>query len=158
MRSLAVLVLLAACGGGEPANVAGNYTVAVTNRDNGCAFQNWTVGNSASGIPVTITQSDTDVTASVEGLTGGFLALALGDRSFRGEVSGSHLSLDLIGTTSYTMGNCTYTFNALLDARVEGDTLMGQIVYTAATNDQSDCATLEGCESVQDFNGTRPPT
>lgn len=47
--------MMALLGGCEPANVAGNYSVNVTNRENGCGFQNWTVGDTASNIAFTIT-------------------------------------------------------------------------------------------------------
>ena len=40
--ALASLLALAACT--SPADVAGTYTIALTNRANGCNLQNWTVG------------------------------------------------------------------------------------------------------------------
>ena len=57
---------LNACGGHEgavrasrsDADVASDYTIALTNRDNGCMFENWTVGEQANGIPVIVTQDD----------------------------------------------------------------------------------------------------
>jgi hypothetical protein len=154
---MVVVVAVAGCGG-SPADVAGSYTVSVTNGANGCNLVNWTVGESAAGIPVTITQDGGAATATVEGVTGALLVAGLGSRIFAGEVSGSSLDLALIGTNSQTSGNCTYTYNALLDGSIDGDVIEGTITYTAATNDQSDCAALEGCETVQDFNGTRPPS
>ena len=147
---------LAGCSS-SPANVAGSYSVNVTNRDNGCSLQNWTVGAMSSNIPVIITQDGADVTASVTGLTGTYLDVALGSHDFTGTVDGDQLDLTLYGTRSQTMGNCTYTYNAVLSATLDVDTLTGQIQYQAKTNGNPDCGALEGCASVQDFNGARPP-
>lgn len=160
MRTLACALAaaaLAACSS-SPANVAGDYTVAVTNRDNGCNLANWTVGSSASNIGVTITQSGADAQATVNGLTGAYVSAALGSNVFVGTVDGDHLSLTLFGTRSQTMGNCTFTYNADLAADLNVDALTGTIDYTAKGNNNPDCATITGCVSRQDFNGTRPPT
>lgn len=153
-----LVAILAALGCGEDANVAGSYTIAVTNRTNGCELENWMEGETSSNIPVTITQSGENVTATVDGLVGAYFNAIFGSAAFVGTVSGDDLDLQIIGTRSATEGNCTYTFNAVLSGSVSGDTLTGRIDYQAATNDQPDCAALEGCTSYQDFNGTRPPT
>ncbi len=162
MRSLPFLILvaLAACGSTSPANVAGSYTIAVTNHDNGCNLGNWTVGNMSSGIPVTITQDGTAATATVTGVTGGYLDLALGDHNFTGTVDGDFMSLTLFGTRSQTAGNCTYTYNAVLGATLTNDALEGAIDYESKTNGNPDCTSMgiTGCKSEQAFNGTRPPT
>ncbi len=160
MRLLSVVLLFgstAACGAGDPADVAGNYTMAITNRENGCMIQNWTVGNQTTGVQVTVTQQDENVTAVVEGAAGFVYNAWLGDDTFRGTVSGSTVDLEILGSQSYMMGNCTYTYNALLDANADGDSLSGRIIYTAATNDNPDCTTLDGCSSLQEFSGVRPP-
>lgn len=151
---------VAACGSDDPADVAGNYTVAVTNRDNGCNFPNYTVGDTSSGIPVMITQEGEDVTATVMGLTGAGLNLGLGSNMFTGKVDDENLNLDLFGTRPQMQNTCTYTFNAKILANVEGDTLEGRVEYRAATTTPSnpDCASIQGCLTFQEFNGTRPPT
>src|SRR5690606_41720633 len=99
-----------------------------------------------------------EVSAQVQGLVGGFLQLWLGASVYVGELSGNRLDLTIYGTTSATQGNCTYTVNSNLDARVDGDVITGQIRYEAKTVGNPDCAPLEGCATVQAFNGTRPPT
>jgi hypothetical protein len=155
---IATIAIAAGCGGdNEPADVAGNYTMAITNRENGCNLQNWNVGEMSTGIMVTVTQSGANATAIIEGGVGAYVELILGSRSFTGDVRGHQIDLTLVGTRSATMGNCTYTYNAILDGHLDGDTLEGEISYTPQTNDQSDCAAFEGCASVQGFNGTRPP-
>jgi hypothetical protein len=156
LASTALVLTLAACSS-SPADVAGSYSVNVTSRDNGCSLQNWTVGQMSSNIPVTITQDGSDVTASVTGLTGTYLDVVLGSHDFTGTIDGNDLDLTLYGTRSGTMGNCTYTYNAVLTGTLDVDTLTGQIQYQAKTNGNPDCGTLEGCASVQDFNGARPP-
>ncbi len=149
--------LLVACGGGDPANVEGDYAIALTNRDNGCNLANWTVDESSSNIPVMIEQDGSTATANVMAGAGVVLDLALGSHIYEGEIDGDDLFLELFGTRSQTQGNCTFTFNSEIDASIDGDTLTGVINYKAATVGNPDCAPLEGCVSFQEFNGTRPP-
>lgn len=156
-RLVAAIACVLGAGCGEDAEVAGSYTIAVTNRDNGCEFANWTVGNTAAGIPVSITQDGASVTATVEGVVGSLLTLSLGANVYTGDVDGDELALTLYGTRSQTEGNCTFTNNSTLRATVDGDALVGRIDYTRATNGNPDCARLASCVTYQDFNGTRPP-
>ena len=155
MRSLIWVIACAACGG--TANVAGDYTMALTNHDNGCNLGNWTVGDMFTGIPVTITQSGSDVTADVGGLARAALDAGLGGHVYNGNVDGNDVDLNLFGTRSLTQGNCTYTYNSEIAGALSTDTLSGEIHYTAATNNNPDCSTIQGCLSVQSFNGIRPP-
>ena len=161
MRNLTLLLLVVAgaCSSTPPANVAGQYTVAVTNRDNGCNLQNWTVGQSAANIQVAITQNGSTADATVQGAVGGYLDIILGSHDFTGTIDGHHLSLTLFGTRTSNSGNCTWTYNANLEADLSGDVLTGTIDYSPKTNGNPDCTpTLTTCASRQDFNGTRPPT
>lgn len=156
--SIALLLVLgsvAACG--DPADLTGTYTVSVTNRENGCMLDNWTEGNQASNIGVVITQEDDEARADVEGGTGAILDLWLGSSVFTGPVDGDDFVLTIFGESSFTEGNCSYTFNAELDGSIEGDFISGDIRYIAKTNNNPDCATLEGCVTRQSFNGSRPP-
>ena len=153
---LGAALALAACGG--DADVTGDYSVAVTNGANGCDLANWTEGSSAQNISVQITQDGDSVSADVGGATRVVLDLWLGGHVFTGTVDGDDLSLRLTGSNAQSSGNCAYTYDAVLDATVDGDTLTGTIRYEAQTNGGTDCGTLTGCATVQDFNGTRPPT
>ncbi len=137
--------------------MAGDYTIALTNRDNGCNLANWTVGEQSSNIPVVIAQDGSTATANVMAGAGVVLDLALGSHLYEGEIDGDELFLELFGSRSQTQGNCTFTFNSEIDASIDGDTLTGVINYKAATVGNPDCAPLEGCVSFQEFNGTRPP-
>jgi hypothetical protein len=146
----------AACSG-DPADVAGNYSINTTNGENGCAFQDWTVGQQQSNIPFTIVQDGGDITGTIDGVIGAFVELRLGSRVFQGSVDGNELSMTLFGTNSTTAGSCSYTINAEANANVAGDVMTGTIRYTAATNGSPECGTIENCVSVQEFNGSRPP-
>ena len=161
MRRIACLLTgiaaLAGCGS-DPADVAGDYTIAVTSRDNGCDLTNWQEGATAQGIMVEITQSGGNASADVAGIVGGLLDTWLGSSVFTGSVDGSSILLELVGTTMYSQGTCDYTFDAEIDAEIDGDVLTGFIRYRAVTDDSNECGSLTGCESVQEFNGTRPPT
>src|SRR5215831_1933245 len=106
------ILALFVIGCGSDVNVAGTYTVAVTNGENGCNLQNWNVGNSASGIPLMITQNGSALTATVNGLTGTYLNLVLGSSAFTGTVSGNDINLRLVGTRTGNMASCAYTINA----------------------------------------------
>lgn len=141
----------------SPANVAGNYTISVTNKDNGCGFANFTPGNTAASIPFTVTQSGSAATGTIEGLVGAWVTLVFGSNHFTGSVSGNTVTMTLYGTRSATQGNCTYTVNATVTATSSGDLLEGHIDYSKAGNGNPDCTGITGCITRQDFNGTRPP-
>jgi hypothetical protein len=155
-QGLVLLAILGACSS-SPANVAGDYTVAVTEKDNGCNLQNWTVGMSYTGVDVTITQSGGNATATVNGLGGLGIAGVFGGNVFTGTVDGDHLDLKLLGTKSNNTGNCTYTYNGEIIATLTGDSLEGTLDIIGAGNGNPDCAGITGCKSFEDFNGTRPP-
>ncbi|MFN0251839.1 MAG: hypothetical protein ACKV2T_33490 [Kofleriaceae bacterium] len=161
MRELALGLLVAtACGTDDPANVEGNFTVAITNRDNGCNFGNYTVGDTSSNIAVAIAQEGEEVSATVMGGTGVVLNLLLGSNVFSGDIGGSQLDLDLFGTRPQMQNTCTFTYNAKIVGDIERDTIEGRVEYRAATTtpNNPDCASIQGCLTFQEFNGTRPPT
>ena len=156
MKLVLAALLVAGCSTSD-AQVAGTYTVNVTNRDNGCNFANWTVGNMTSGVSVAITQSGKAVTANVTGGVGVELDFAFGSSMFMGSVDGDSLDLKLMSTKAQTSGNCTFTYDGEIAASSSGDILTGRINYTPATNGHTECASIEGCITYQDFNGSRPP-
>lgn len=152
---------LAGCGSSSsnapPADFAGNYTVAVTNGQNGCGFQNWTVGAASNGTPVNITQNGSSVSADVGSVAGAYYNLILGSHVFSGGVSGTNMSASIHGTRSAKKGNCTYQVTADMEGTLNGDSISGTISYTTTTNGGSDCSTLKKCVSIQNFAGSRPP-
>jgi hypothetical protein len=156
-RLLLVLPLVvAACGGDDPVDAEGTFSVGLTKRENGCNFQNWTVGDMTSGVTVVITQNGTSAIAEVQGFAGGYLDIAFGSSTFSGNVDGDSLDLFLAGTRPQTSGNCTYTYDGRIRATLTGDALNGSLTYSSNGNDNTDCAAIV-CDSVQDFSGSRPP-
>ena len=156
MKRLLAFAVLAACSS-SPSNVAGNYTVAVTNRDNGCAFQNWTIGAQSTGIQVQITQQSENATALVMGGAGFVLGAVLGGNDFSGKIDGDSFDLTHTGTKTLSMNNCNYTVNGEITGTISGDNLTGRINYAAADDGSVACSSIHGCVSFQDYNGTRPP-
>ena len=67
-KTLGILLPLLGLGGcsGDnefTANVAGNYTIAITNGASSCNFDNWVEGKETSGIGLVITQDGQSSTA-----------------------------------------------------------------------------------------------
>lgn len=151
----AAIVASVACGS-VAANISGNYSVNVTNGDNGCNIPNWTVGAMSTNIPFTITQTGGNATGTLNGAVGAYASLVLGSNTFTGTVLGEAFDLKLFGTKSYTMNSCAYTVNAEVSGTINGNFIGGSIVYTPSTNGSPDCGTLNGCQSQQTFNGARP--
>lgn len=162
--TLAMIAALAlvACGGGDdfessPVDVSGSYTVGVTNKSNGCGLQNWEEGKQSSGIGVTMQQDGSQITGTIDGVTGALVSLWLGASTFQGSVAGNQVEATNFGTKSFSLLACTYTINMVMDAVVTGDALQGTLSYTPQTNGSPDCGVLDSCQSVQEFSGSRPP-
>jgi len=154
------LILLTLVGGGcteAPIDVEGLYTIALTNRENGCNFNDWQEGTTSTGVQVTVTQSSASAWAFVGGASGVWLNVTLGSQEYSGSVNGNDVHMTLYGTRSTTVAGCTWTINSVMDGTLTGDTLSGDIRYTPSTNGSPDCATIEGCVTRQEFNGVRAP-
>lgn len=151
-----LVVLLASCGS-DPADVAGSYSISLTNRENGCMTDGWTEGATTTGVPLVVTQDGASFVAEVTGATAIALNVYPGDETFTGTISGGHLDGLLRGRAMST-GTCAYTVNIELDADLSGDVLTGELRWYADVNDSPDCAPYAGCSNRQVFNGTRPPT
>ena len=153
---LLLLLTVVACGGEGDADVAGSWTLSLTNRDNGCNFSNWTTGKTESAT-LDLMQSGTDVTGPATGWTQLTLKATLGNDYYSGTVSGSHVALTLSGHNALTQGNCSYFINATLAGDVSGNTMNGRTDYKPQTNHDPDCDYLETCTTYQDFSASRPP-
>lgn len=153
-----VMIALAGTAACSDANVAGNYTAAITNRADGCSI-GWNVGDKSTDIDFTVTQDGSTVTLTVNQLSipGAFISGLTGSNAFKGEVDGDEVSLSILGSRPNTSGNCTWMYNAEIDAGQDGDTMSGTVKYRAATNDDPSCGTRTGCVSIQDFNAIRAP-
>ncbi|HLU65790.1 MAG TPA: hypothetical protein VKZ63_05915 [Kofleriaceae bacterium] len=153
-----MFALLPALGcGGDPVDVSGEYTLTLTNGDNGCQFENWVEGEVTTNVSLLIEQDGDSVTASVGGAAALVLDVLLGSSVFRGEVDGSHLQLTLHGTDR-TVEQCTFFVDGVVHAEVDGDVITGVIEYRPATNGNVACGVLNDCVTSQQFNGTRPPS
>lgn len=146
---------LASCGD-DPANVAGTYTISLTNGPNGCMTESWEEGATSSGTTVVITQDGDAITADVQGVAGTYLDLVVGSSEFVGTVSGDHIDARLTGRAG-TMGSCAYTLLIDMDADLDGDVLEGTLRWFAQTNGLAECGMYNTCQNTQAFNGTRPP-
>jgi len=159
-RSARFLLPLAALSGcssdGEfTADVAGQYTVAITNGANSC-FESWEEGKETSGIELSLTQDGSKVHGVLGGASGAFFALAFGSADFDGSIHGDSFTLDNYGSRATTAGNCVYTYNATVNGSLNGDSISGTITYASKTNDNPDCEAVE-CSASQRFSGARPP-
>jgi hypothetical protein len=160
MRTSTLLALsLTALGliGCAPADVAGTYTVALSNGPNDCAFDGWDASGEATGVGVTVTQDEENVSLDVTGLIESlFLNGILGSDTFTGTVSGNHVSATILGTVNRTDSGCSagYRLIANLEADLRGDVLEGDIEYAPQTYECFE----EGCGNMQLFSGVRPPT
>ncbi len=139
------------------ADLAGDYTIAVTNKSNGCGFDGWEQGKTATDLPFLVTQDGDQVTGTVGGAAGALVELWLGSSTFEGTVTGTSFSMTSYGTNSGATGGCALTINAIADGTSDGDLIEGTLRYTPETNGSPDCGQLNDCETVQAFNGTRPP-
>lgn len=159
-KSFALLLpvlALGACGSSDEftADVAGSYTVAITNGASSCSFD-WEEGKEATNIGLTLTQEGNDVHGTLDGITGAWFTLVFGSADFDGTIEGSSLSLTNYGERTAQQGNCSYTYNSTVDAKQTGDTIAGTITYSTKTNGNPDCDAIE-CSATQKFNGARPP-
>jgi hypothetical protein len=155
---LAAVLLLAACGDDDaPADVEGDYTIAITNGDNPCGFQSWDEDATAMNIPLMITQEGGELTATVEGVAGSVITVLLGSADYEGYVEGEAFVLTNFGTRSFSGGDCAFTIKSTVRGRIDGDVITGAIEYSPVTNESPACEQLDRCVSEQLFNGTRPP-
>ncbi len=128
--------------------------MSFTNRENGCAFPSWVVGET-SNVDVQVSLNGAVVVGEPQGPAAEFLDLWLGGHVFAGTQTDDRLALVLVGNKSMRHGNCDYTFDAAFDVTLTGDLLQGDLVYLARTNGGAACGDLTGCSSRQSLNGTR---
>jgi len=149
---MALAASTAAC---SDADVAGNYNAQLTNGADGCSL-GLTTGQNATAT-FTVTQDGGDVSLTVDGLPGLFIAFQAGSAVLTGGVDGDDVSVERKGTVKQTAQSCEYTINVKIKASQDGDTMSGRVEYRAATNNDSTCGSHQGCLTVQEFNATRPP-
>lgn len=149
-----VAALVASCAG--PVDAAGSWSLNLTSGANECMLMDWTPGETATGVPVTITQSGSTLTADVTGAYGAALDLYFGTHRFTGTVAADHVTLRLVGRAGAT-GTCAYTPVLELQSTVTGDTMSGSLGWFFDTNSSADCGMYATCRNEQAMNGSRPP-
>lgn len=148
-------MLVAACA---PADVSGTYTGALTNRDNGCMFMNYTAGDTTSGITMVVTQSGGSVSLDVQGIAGIFLAAITGSGApLVGSVAGNGFVASKNGTAGQTVDGCAFTTDVEARGALNGNALEGTVTYRYRTNNAASCGFRSSCTTVQQFAFTRPP-
>jgi hypothetical protein len=157
LRSLALVAVAAGAVGCGNADVAGSYTIALTNRENACGFSGWQVGQMTNNVTLNITQNGGTVSGEVTGLAAGYLDLVIGGHIFTGTVGGNSIEMKLTGTRTAAQGNCDYTVDLVVKGTLTGDSLQGELRYTPKTDGASDCGALNTCTNIQAFSGSRPP-
>ena len=78
------------------------------------------------------------------------------EEAIAGTVSGDDFVMTSYGTTSPVVDGCSFTWNAIIDGDLSGNSIEGTVTYQRSPNDDPDCADL-ACANVQDFSGSRPP-
>lgn len=141
----------------SPVNTAGNWSINLTNGANGCMLDNWTPGESTTGVPVTFTQSGSTVTATVSGAYATALDIYFGTHVFSGSVDGNRVDARLVGRPAGS-GSCAYTPVIDLSGTITGDNIVGQLIWSFDTNASADCGMYATCETDQSMNGSRPPS
>jgi len=139
-----------------PSNIAGNYTLTITNGDNGCMLENWESGKSTASIPFVITQDGSNANGTLQGAAAVVLGLFIGTNQFTGSVSASDFVMTAYGTIPRHQDMCAYNLNARVTGSIAGDAISGTIDYAPATSTNPACMSVQ-CTSTQSFNGTRPP-
>jgi hypothetical protein len=150
-----VVATTAACSStvnGPPAQVAGDYSLTVTDNQNGCNVQDFATGSTQSGFTLTITQSGSSLSATGTGSAGLMLAFATGD-TLNGWIDGQEASLS--STVSHTQGGCAYSTTATLNLTFSGNQLQGNVLYTDSGNGSPDCGAMQQCTSTQKVAGSR---
>jgi hypothetical protein len=139
--------------------IAGSYSVTLVNGVNGCAFDNIQPGNATPGVPLTITQEPGGQLgrATFGGFPAVFYAFAFGSADYAIRVSGRRLSGLIVGTRSAVRDGCTVTYNATLEASVEGDLIRGRVFFSSVPSGEPSCAKAL-CTTDQSFSGTLPPS
>jgi hypothetical protein len=143
----------------SPERISGSYSVTLVNGANGCAFDNIQPGNATPGVPLTITQEPDGRMgrATFGGFPAVFYAFAFGSADYAIQVSGRRIDGVVVGTRSAVRDGCTVTYNATLQATVEGDLIRGRVFFSSVPSGEPACAKAL-CTTDQSFSGTLPPS
>jgi len=160
MRLVALLVLAAGCDAvfldrRDNVDVVGDYSLTVTNRENGCMFENWQE-DQTNVLEVAILQETNNVTATVGGTIGLLVEAIAGSKVFTGTVDEDTLELGLVGTQVHDSKDCMLTIDYAIRATLDGDLLSGELRSHARPLEMTAaCEVRVGCTSLQIFYGQR---
>jgi hypothetical protein len=140
--------------GEPPVDVAGEYTVSLTNGTNDCQTM-WREGVTTDGVLFTVRQNGTQLSAEADGDAAVSLVVLTGTNRFDGSIHGHAFTLTARGPTVFSAGNCSYTVNAVVEGTIDGDTIEGTLTYSPVIGTDPACAQYD-CAAVQDYTGTRP--
>jgi hypothetical protein len=139
--------------GGPAADVAGEYTVSLTNQQSSCMLD-WRQGAKTNGVMFTIRQDGTNLTAEAGGDAAVSLVLITGTNAFVGNVEGDTFTLVADGPTVFTTGACSYTVQATVEGTLQGDIITGTLTYRPVLSTDPQCAQY-ACAAVAAFTGVR---
>jgi hypothetical protein len=139
---------------GTPVDVAGEYTVSLTNTTNDCMMP-WKDGATTNGVLFTIRQTGTQLTAEADGDAALSLVLLTGTNLFDGNIHGNGFTLVADGPTVFQAGNCMYNVDATVEGTIVDNIIHGTLTYSPVFGSDPECAQY-ACTAVEDFTGTRP--
>jgi hypothetical protein len=158
----AFLFLLPSCLLGVPelenAKVEGTWSMSVKNEANGCMFEEWAPG-SVNAFEIKLEQfgeKKSDVNAQLQGLVGLAFWAGIGTSTLTGKIDGEELDLTLLGTKDEVTKGCVFRREIHVTAQVQKDRFReGRIVHMLRATPGGSCGPLNGCQTMQTFDGTR---
>lgn len=144
----------------QTVDFTGEYTLTVTNDVNGCGFDEWREGESNDGFPLSIAQDGDELRGTLEGTWAIAADILLGNHSATGTANGNSMEMRLQGSRHLQIrGGCQdFVVDAIMEGTLDRDYLEGVTAYRVVeTDESSSCEGMTGCETLQLFNGTRPP-
>lgn len=142
----------------QNARVDGTWNMSVKNEADHCMFDGWMPG-SVNSIEIKIEQfgdDEGDINAQLQGLLGFVFWAGLGTSTLTGNIKGEDLDLTLLGTKDEILRGCTFRREIRVTARAKSDRLRdGRITHVLRTAGGQVCATLNACQAIQTFDGTR---
>lgn len=141
-----------------PADLAGDYTVTLTNVSNTCPGVPGWEDDQMTELEYDIRQNGAELSAAVQGNAALEVVVLTGADEFNGSIHGNSFVLTDVGPNVTTVGTCSYTVNAVVSGAVDGDAITGKVIYrpqlSADPSCNADCAPYD-CEVEQDYAGTR---
>lgn len=140
------------------ARVAGAWNISIKNEKDTCMFDGWMPG-SVNSLELKIDQfgdDQGDINAQLQGLLGFVFWAGVGTATLTGTISGEDLDLTLLGTKDEMLRGCTFRREIRVKVKSKADRLTnGRLTHVLRATGASTCETLNACEAIQTFDGTR---